>query len=754
MPAQGEAGEWPSFVRLGESATMPTDLRGETVYQSRDRSFLCLTLLFLAMLMPAVVAHALDARLDPSLRMRIEDALQPQQPETTIQGLLGLDPPTSMLSHTVADEQIRLLIKLNRAFHGTRFHSLPVSISTGSIVGVTATIRQIVSMLADQDIVAIESARLTTPTLDTSVSTIHADVAHSSSPEVTGEGVIIGAIDTGIDYTHLDFRVDSDGDGFEESSRILGILDQSYGFFGIEYTKQDIEMDLANGHDAGSGIVRQKDTDGHGTHVMGIAAGDGSSSAEGFIGVAPDAWIVMVKTTFFTSDILAGIEYVFDLADDLDLPAVVNLSLGGHEGPHDGTSLFEQGIDELVRGAGRVVIVSAGNEGDLAIHTSDTLLGNTSSFRIAPDGWEAELDLWYPGSSQFTISLAPPAGAAIVVPWGTDSGLVQTPFGAARVDNASQGTNPSNGDHEVFIRLSGLLGSGQWNVSVTDAGGNGGRYDAWITSGSAAIVAGDSTSTIDEPGNAHDVITVGSFNTKAIWPSMSGDQNYLSTYPLNVLSSYSSQGPTRDGRTKPDLCAPGAWIGAALSADALWQGYLVNPDGVHTMELGTSMAAPHVAGAAALLLSVDPYLTAEDVRALLTESATQDGFTGSIPNMRWGWGKLNVLAALANVDQPEPPPVDPPSGDPERPAITLEANPVSTIARFTMALPTGTTTAELRIYTAAGTLVYDAAIHPANTLVEWPLITARGSSVASGLYLYVLVTNVGTSDVGKLVIAR
>lgn len=737
-----------------ESATMPTDLRGETVQQSLTRRFLCLALLVFIISTPAVGGNALDRRLDPALRMLIADALQPQSSEPSIQAVLGMASPTSIVSRSMANEQIRLLIKLNRTFHGQRFHSLPVAISTGSILGVTATIQQILDLLEDQDIIAIEPARRTIPTLDTSVPGILADIVHSATPEVTGAGVIIGAVDTGIDYTHLDFRVDSDGDGFEESSRILGILDQSYGFFGTEYSKQDIDTDLANGHGANSGIVRQKDTDGHGTHVIGIAAGDGSASSGGFVGVAPEAWIVMVKTTFFTSDILAGIEYVFDLADDLGLPAVVNLSLGGHEGPHDGSSLFEQGIDELVRGSGRVVVVSAGNEGDLAIHTSDALLGDTSIFRIAPDGWDAELDLWYPGSSQFTITLTPPAGAPIVVPWRTESGLVQTPFGTARIDNASLGTNPNNGDHEVVIRLSGLLGSGQWQVTVIDSGGNGGRYDAWIISGSAVIVSGDSTSTIDEPGNAHDVITVGSFNTKAIWPSLSGDQNYLSTYPLHVLSSYSSQGPTRDGRTKPEICAPGAWIGAALSADALWQGYLVNPDGVHTMELGTSMAAPHVSGAAALLLSIDPGLTAEDVRLLLTESATHDGFTGSVPNMRWGWGKLNVFAAVANVDPPQPPPVDPPSEDPERPSIALETNPVSSTARFAMNLPSGTTTATLRIYSASGALVYDAAVHPANTLIEWPLITNRGASVASGLYLYVLVTNLGTSDVGKLVIAR
>ena len=719
-----------------------------------DRCFIGLILLISLISSSAIADNQSSQRLDPSLRILVEEALQLPNGETSIQSLLEGGSYEFSWSPAAKSEQIKLLVKLDRSFPATSFRGLPVTASTGSILGVSATIQQILAMLEDEDVVYIEPSRQTSPTLDVSLPAVHADGLHSSIPAIAGAGVIVGAIDTGIDYTHLDFRYDSDDDGFEESSRILAILDQSHGLFGMEYSRQDIETDLANGHGPNEGIVRQKDTDGHGTHVMGIAAGDGSSSSEGFVGVAPEAWIVMVKTTYFTSDILAGVEYIFDLADSLGVPAVVNLSLGGHEGPHDGTSLFEQGMDELVSGPGRVIVVSAGNEGDQSIHTSDSLLGNTSSFRIDPDGWNAELGMWYPGSSQFTVAINPPSGPAIVAPGGTDSGVVQTAFGTVRLDNASSGANPSNGDHEVFIRLSGLSGSGQWQVTVSDTGGNGGRFDAWITTGSAGIVNGNSSSTIDEPGNAHDVITVGAFNTKAVWPSLSGDQNYLASYPLGVLSSFSSQGPTRDGRTKPEISAPGAWVGAALSNDALWQGYLVHPDGVHIMELGSSMAAPHVSGAAALLLSIDPKLTAGEVRSLLTDAATRDGFTGAVPNDRWGWGKLNVAVAVASVEQPEPPPVDPPPSETEKPDITLEENPVDAIARFIIDLLADTTTAELRIYSVDGALVYDASVHPSYNRFDWPLITNRGEPVASGLYLYVLVTNRGTSAVGKLVIAR
>ena len=657
-------------------------------------------------------------------------------------------------SPSAGEQRIDLLIGLRQPITDSTLQGLSLGASSGTVVSVEATANDLKRLLADERVDYIEPAWRATPMLDESVDTVRADTLHQQSPAQTGRGVIIGAVDTGIDYTHLDFREDVDGDGFEESSRILAIWDQTAGFSGTEYTKEEIETDLANGHGSSAGIVRQKDTNGHGTHVMSIAAGDGSSSGAGFVGVAPNAWIVMVKTTYFTSDILEAVEYIFDLADSLGLPAVVNLSLGGHDGPHDGTSLFEQGLDELLDEPGRAIVVSAGNEGDLALHASANLRGGSDSFTIEPDGWETELAIWYPGTAAFTLAITPPGEAPIIVPFGTETGVVTTLAGNLRVDNASGGANPRNGDHHAYLRLSNLASTASWGITVSDTGGgDGGIFDAWVTDGGATLGGGDSSSTIDEPGNARSVITVGSFNTKAVWPSMSGQQNFLGTYPLQVLSTFSSQGPTRDGRTKPEICAPGAWICAALSTDAIWQGYLLHPDTVHTMELGTSMAAPHVSGAAALLFAVDPGLTADEVKTALVQSAIQDGFTGSVPNLRWGFGKLDVAAAVGAIDAPEPPPVDPPSSG-DAPTISLDENPVGDHATFLLGIPEDANMAELRVYTLSGALVYSAHVDVETVQTDWGLSTLRGEPLASGLYLYVLVTDVGTSEPGKLVIAR
>ena len=688
-------------------------------------------------------------RLDPALRIVAAAARDSEVPTVSVQSHLDANRYDVSQSPDTGEERIGILVKLRRPFTGLSYAGVPVLGSSGRILGMDVTVAELLRLLEQEDVVYIEAAWKTTLQLDASGPAIRADEVHGATPAILGDGVIVGAIDTGIDYSHLDFRYDSNGDGFEESSRILGIWDQTFGIFGVRYSQEEIENDLAAGYGSDKGTVRQADRDGHGTHVMSIAAGDGSSSEYGFVGIAPRAWLVMVKTSFFTSDILRGVEYIFDMADSVGLPAVVNLSLGGHEGPHDGTSLFEEGLDELTERPGRAIVVSAGNEGDLAIHASSVLSGGARSYEIEPHDTQIEMSIWYPGDSQFTVTITPPVGSPIVVPWGTETGPMATTAGTVRVDNAWMGVNPNNGDNEVFVRMYGLSDYSRWRIAISDSGG-GGRFDLWVTSGSGTIVGGDSARTIDEPGNADTVITVGAYTSKATWPSQSGIQDYSSQYTLGALASFSSQGPTRDGRVKPELAAPGAWICAALSEDAGWQAVFTHPDGVHTMELGTSMAAPHVTGAIALMFAVDPDLTSAEIRSVLTFTAVRDSHTGAVPNSLWGWGKLDVAAAVREVTAsgPEPP------EEAERPVITIGANPVDTMAQFAYSVPAGTTTATLRIYDVAGSLVYDVSVSPAGGIMSWNLRTERGEWLASGLYLYVLVTDRGVSDVGRLVIAR
>ena len=619
-------------------------------------------------------------------------------------------------------------------------------VSTGTILGMKVPLASLLMLIASPDVIYVEPSWKTKPMLNVSVPAIGADVVHAPPISDIGKNVIIGAVDTGIDYMHLDFRYDSDGDGVEESSRILSIWDQTSGLLGAYYSRSDIESDIAGGFGPNSGIVREKDSEGHGTHVMGIAAGDGSSSDAGMIGVAPGAQMIEVKTPFYTSDILAGVRYIFDQAEQAGLPAVVNLSLGGQEGPHDGTSLFEQGLDELLDRPGRAIVVSAGNEGDEKLHVSHLMAGDTFTFSVDPGSNSLDMSLWYPGSSAFTITVTPPIGNPLAVTSGTAGNDVNV-SGTVSVDNASAGANPNNHDNEVLITLSALASTAPWDISVTDAGG-GGKFDGWITSNDGRIIGGDTNETIDEPGNAKKVITVGSFNTKSQWPSLAGEQDFSSSTQVGALSYFSSRGPTRDGRQKPEISAPGAWICSALSTSSPSVLYLTNPDGVHTMNLGTSMAAPHVAGTIALMFSKGPQLTAAEIKRILTETATRDTFTGSVPNANWGRGKLNARDAVAVVISQVAPPAE------AMPTVSLSKNPVRTEATVNYRLPDGTTRARLHVVTVAGRAVLDVDLPIGGTQYTWNLTDKVGRSLANGLYLYTITTDKGNSAVGKLVISR
>jgi subtilisin family serine protease len=185
-----------------------------------------------------------------------------------------------------------------------------------------------------------------------------------------------------------------------------------------------------------------------------------------------------------------------------------------------------------------------------------------------------------------------------------------------------------------------------------------------------------------------------------------------------------------------------------LSSSAALFDYLIHPDGVHAMHRGTSMAAPHVAGAVALLFAVDPRLSGSEALDLLTRTARHDDYTGSVPNSRWGFGKLDVWAALLDLDPTEPPT---PSG--ARPTVQVEANPAVDEATFVYVLPEGTGEASLRVYDVAGARVFEVEIAVAGSSITWDLRSTSGVRVAAGLYLVVVASDLGNSNVGRLVIA-
>jgi len=540
-------------------------------------------------------------------------------------------------------------------------HALGVNPRTrlGSIITATIPAGLVGKIAALPGLKYIQPARQLQPMLDASVLDSRAANLRSGTPPnwagYTGKGVIIGAVDTGIDVNHSDFK-DSEG-----KTRILYLWDQKTGpgganhppgyTYGTEWTKAQID----------AGQCTQRDTAGHGTSVMGIAAGNGSATGNGwpayrYVGMAPEADIIMVRSTFYEDAIIDGMNYIKNKAAALGKPCVINLSIGTHMGAHDGTDAIERAIDQI-SGQGVVVCTATGNNGTSDptryIHAqwatpsrnSQVTVGlNVTATRADP----FYLSLWYEGQDSIDITVTTPNGYSVTKATGsTTGGYSPTADGGIWIENSPGGVNPYNGDRECIVAVQGAL-AGAWSITATGKTIRaGGACDAWIESGQNVFWSsyGTNLGSVSIPGTSNSVITVGGYQTKKSWYNPDGTLQGW-TGPTGIFFTTSGEGPTRDGRQKPDLCVPSLMIATTLSAD-----YAVNPtyiveDGAHSAQAGTSMAVPHATGAAALLLQRDPTATAAEIKAHLMSTAWSDSFTGSVPNTKWGYGKMDVEAAL------------------------------------------------------------------------------------------------------------
>jgi photosystem II stability/assembly factor-like uncharacterized protein len=520
-----------------------------------------------------------------------------------------------------------------------------------------------------------------------------------ADPLFSGTGVLIASIDTGVDIFHHDFRHD---DGTTRIKYLLdfsspgdadgnGALDGTGPFGGTLYTEAQINAVLASGGSA------QRDTTGHGTHGLSIAAGDDTTLP----GIAPGADLIVVKATrvdgglsFETVDVINALAFVDQKAAELTRPYVVNLSLGTIMSSHDGRSLEEQAIDTLFGPGrpGKAAVVAAGNSSEhrtTRFHhfggTAHVGLSQTHTFVVpsyTPTSGRGNdrvvIELWYRGRDKHRITVTPPDAAPVFASYGTYVDLA-TAKGNVFIANLG-GVNPENGDVQAILVIDDWEGTppaaGTWTITITaeDIGENG-EYHAWLADDS--IVGSmhpyftgnaDNAFLVGKPGSAFHAITVGSYaqhdpatRFRTSWTDVNGAARMDSTAVADDLSEFSSAGSTRDGRLKPELTAPGERVLGAVSQDA-WPG--VAPGSVYRFHpfadvealltqrtasrafgvlQGTSFAAPVVTGLVARILSQNSALDAVQIRAILTNAASVDTFTGAVPNVRWGYGKASLL---------------------------------------------------------------------------------------------------------------
>ncbi len=434
---------------------------------------------------------------------------------------------------------------------------------------------------------------------------------------------------------------------------------------GREYSVSDITTAL----DQPLAPFGSWDEDGHGTHVMGIAAGDGSQAGncEGsdyYVGVAPEAELVAVKTTFDDADTMRGVDFVFAKAGTK--PAVVNLSLGGDRGARDGSDAEELYYDSIVTPAtvGRVIVKSAGNAGALYDHSADPATqprsgGGTHAFKTIAAGLSTTMtvvirpndkqddwvEFWYDGAGRISVQLTDPGGSATAT-IATGDPVYTTPLSGhpLRITNRLNVT-PTN-RHRIAVRISppagGSVTTGQWVFTLTETANQETAVDSWIditrSDPHPRFINADQdrTRTLSPPGTAHNVLAVANYD-----------------YRTAKLAESSSRGPTADvrpaGETKPDVAAPGTGIWSALSGARNTGACCDCCTDFYVQMSGTSMAAPHVTGIVALMYQRNATLTFGEVRQHLREQADPpDPATApALPNHEWGAGVVNAVKAAS-----------------------------------------------------------------------------------------------------------
>jgi minor extracellular serine protease Vpr len=645
-----------------------------------------------------------------------------------------------------------------------RARGIEVNTVAGRLMTARCPVGLLSALLQIPGIERVQVAERTQPNLDRSAIDVGARAIRSFGSGgivgPTGSGVIVGLVDTGLDLSHLDFRRENGG-----GTRVLGVWDQTtstgtppIGFsYGAAFDSSAIN----------AGLATEQDTEGHGTHVLGIAAGNGAATGNGlpahtYVGIAPGADLVAVKTDFSTTGIVDGVSYVFQKAAALGKRAVVNLSLGTQDGPHDGTHDMDLMINALT-GPGRIVVAAAGNDGAKDLHGRVTLAGTTTqtmtlnvpaySPRTGSSNDYLLFSGWYPGGDAVSVTIVTPGGTAIgPVLAGTERIDVDTPDGYVNLYNGV--TSPPNGAREVYIEIydeheSTTPKSGTWQFQFTPTSlPTPGAVDLYLYSshigfGSLARwVQGLSFGgVINSPADADSVICVAAHTTKSSWDALDGGHYSYNPVPaIGAIAYFSSQGPRRDGVQKPDLSAPGYGV---ISSKSSLSGVGVtntDPDGVHSLNGGTSMSSPHVAGAVALLLALPEWAgkAPSDIRARLRATARQDSATGTTPNVTWGYGKLNLVTLLA----PAVTAVAVEAGAP-LPRLALlpnrpnPFNPATTIAFTTPAAGS----ISLRVYGANGRLVrrvVEGWLPAGSHEARWDGRDQAGRPVASGIYLYEL----------------
>ena len=501
----------------------------------------------------------------------------------------------------------------------------------------------------------------TVPKLYTLLDTVNLDAAGITQVQnqpvlrLTGQDIILGFIDTGIDYTHPAFRR-SDG-----SSRIYGLWDQTvqtgtppYDLeYGSVYTRQEINQALAL-EDPYS-LVPSQDEIGHGTALAGIAAGTALPEND-FAGAAPQAMIAVVKLkpakeylkSFFyvtgdapayqMTDIMAGIRYLIRLSEELLKPLVICLGLGTSQGAHSGDSPLDSMLSVTNQFRGIIGVSAAGNEAGRAHHYYGTALNSTEYNAVeilvkeGTRGFCAEL--WGQPPEVYAVGFESPLGEVVqkIPPRLSYSENISFILENTKIFVSSEIIQTVSGSQLIFIRFTDPT-PGSWKIRVYTENYNSGSYHIWLpitgfSNPDVTFLEPNPDTTITSPGTSLSVITTAAYNA------------YNNSLYLN-----SSRGYTRTGQIKPDIAAPGVNVFAPA------------PRQRYTTITGTSAAAAITAGASALVMewgmnrTPSRIFNSEEMKSLFIRGAQRQG-DNLYPNREWGYGLLDVYQVFVSLSSP------------------------------------------------------------------------------------------------------
>ncbi|MCP4439194.1 MAG: S8 family serine peptidase [Aureispira sp.] len=505
-----------------------------------------------------------------------------------------------------------------------------------------------------------------------------------------GEGVVVGIIDAGFDYTHpAVFDTSYTHFRLKKVWEQKGTGTPPSGFaFGAEYSDSasifDQETDMA--------------AFSHGAHVAGIAGGSGYRGTGGshqlFKGMAYNSDLVFVGILPAQSvwqqsgltDLMDGINYVYDYAASVNKPAIANISWGGPLGPRDGTSLFSQGCDNAT-GVGKILTLSAGNNGGSKVHlqknftSTDTIVHTIVDFSSSLPSKTNWVDVWGGPSDNYCVKfklrntqgqidssaqycIDDSTHQIILIGNQGDTCFITLTSEAVALNGKTHMYldiyNKASEDLEMIV-TSQNTSIDMWNGYIYGARG---YYPGFTKKTYSFCTNGDDVMSSSDMAATNSAIAVGAYVSRNFFNNSSGSSLSFGQ-SINRIASFSSLGPTADGRTKPNITGPGSAIASSInSADVAFNSggssyslvglKFTSPLNGKTYSYaylqGTSMSSPAVAGIVALMLQANPNLTPTQVQTILYNTAIQDFYTGTLPSTgdnTWGWGKVNAYQAVA-----------------------------------------------------------------------------------------------------------